>query len=203
MSNSITILSTGTANVASVQSAFYRLGWKTAVTTHWKDIQSATRLVLPGVGSFGAAMKEITDRSYMQPLLESFEKGTPTLAICLGMQLLFQASEESKDTSGLGVLSGTVSSLPFYMRKPHLGWNTVTPNSTNGLVQQGYAYFAHSFCISEAASQTYSCTSVTTYGERFLAAMEEKNILACQFHPELSGTWGTELLQRWLKKNTL
>lgn len=192
----VTIVPTGTANVASVRAAFERLGAEVAAAESTRDIVDADRLVLPGVGAFAAAMARIDERRWRQALVERIGEGRPTLAICLGMQLLVEASEESPGAHGLGVVAGTVGAFPGTVTVPQLGWNLVEPAESAHFVTAGWAYFANSYRRIDPVPGWSVAT--TTHGERFISAMERGDVLACQFHPELSGPWGSALLQRWL-----
>lgn len=187
----ITILATGVANVASVAVAFERLGFQPTLTNNREAIESARRLVLPGVGSFGAAMAESERNGWTKPLQARFRAGRATLAICLGMQLLCRSSAEAPGVGGLGVVDGDVVHLPRELRTPQMGWNLVSDGPQPG----GYAYFANSLGI-RAVPADWSC-SYYEYGGRFVAAMQRGAVWACQFHPELSGKWGQSFLRAW------
>ncbi len=197
MTSSVTIIATGSANTASVIAAFDRLGVSTRTAKTPADVRNADRVVLPGVGAFGPAMRRIDEQGMRDALVERITDDRPTLAICLGLQLLADGSEESPGTAGLGVVDGTVTRLPEDLVVPHLGWNEVTPVSDDGLLAPGWAYFANSYrlpSIPEGWSGAW-----TDYGSGFVSALERGNVLACQFHPELSGEWGARLLARWLE----
>lgn len=193
---SVTIVPTGTANLASVQAAFRRLAVEASVAHSTGEIDAADRLVLPGVGAFAAAMERIDERDWRGTLVERIEAGRPTLAICLGMQLLTERSEESPDVAGLGVISGGVAAFPATVTVPQLGWNRIEPEGRTRFITPGWAYFANSY---RRADPVPGWTVATTaHGDRFISAMERGDVLACQFHPELSGKWGSTLLERWL-----
>ena len=201
----VTIMDSGRANIASVSAALRRAGAEVAIACSSRDLSDAEFLVLPGVGSFGAAMQFWTDHDLVQPIRDSILKGTPTLAICLGMQLLCRSSEESVGIDGLNIFDCAVRSFSHDLPIPHLGWNNVevsdadiTPDgvATDKIVKSGFAYFAHSFRLVEAPSA--ATVSIAHYDGPFVASFEVGNILACQFHPELSGRWGSELIQAWL-----
>lgn len=196
MSRSVTIVATGTANLASVRTAFMRLGVDSRLAASADDVDRADRVVLPGVGTFGAAMTEIDRQGLRESLRTRIDDGRPTLAICVGMQLLSGASEESPYETGLGVSSETVRRLPDELRVPQLGWNQVEAGDNCRLITDGWAYFANSFSL-RSAPPSWS-TATTDYGETFVSALEYGDVLACQFHPELSGRWGAALLDRWL-----
>jgi imidazole glycerol phosphate synthase glutamine amidotransferase subunit len=196
----VVILDSGVANVASVASAFAALGAMPVVTRDPAVARGAGHLVLPGVGSFGAGMAALGAGGLDAVVVGAVEQGTPLLAICLGLQLLTEGSDESPGVAGLGVIRGRCERLPGSVRVPQLGWNAVTAGE-GILVNDGYAAYANSFVLTEAPGGW--AASWTTHGERFVAALERGGVLACQFHPELSGHWGMELLARWLGNQTL
>lgn len=198
----VVVVRTGIANLASVLAGLKRSGLEPTVSSRPRDIESAERLVLPGVGAFGAAMASIVNSSLTEPLRDYALSNRPMLAICLGMQLLFERSEESPGVPGLAIAKGEATrfgpasrSAAPTLRVPQLGWNHVTPDPHCKLIEPGCAYFANSFRITEPPPGF--ATARTDYGGRFISAIERGNLVACQFHPELSGTWGLALLKRW------
>ncbi len=194
----VTIVDTGMANLASVTAALIRCGATIKLSENRSDILSARYIVLPGVGSFGAAMNRLRTKNLVEALQERFESGKPTLAICLGLQLMSKASDEDKNISGLGILSTTVKRINEKVKIPQFGWNYIESDKQSSLLSSGYAYFANSYVINEAVAGWVPAYAV--YGNRFVAAIERGTQLACQFHPELSGQWGHQLLMNWLKK---
>jgi imidazole glycerol phosphate synthase glutamine amidotransferase subunit len=192
----VCIVSTGTANVASVEAWLRRAGASPRVTLDPRDIDQAPALVLPGVGAFGAAMNELRSRGLVGSLRRRIELGRPTLAICLGMQLLMSSSDESPGVPGLGVIPGNARRLPYGVRVPHMGWNRVETSASSCLLQTGTAYFANSFAVFDPPGSWAACR--TDHGIRFISAIERGPVVACQFHPELSGAYGSSLLDRWL-----
>lgn len=193
---SMAIVSTGTANVASVRAAMRRLGVEPVDVTHGQEVADASRVLVPGVGSFGAAMGALEQRGLRQALAERIDDGRPTLAVCVGMQLLGVSSTESPGVVGLGAVSEPVHRFTETVRVPQLGWNQVTPGPRSRYLEPGWAYFANSYRF-EAMPEGWVC-STASYGGDFVAAMERGAVLALQFHPELSGEWGSALLARWL-----
>jgi len=193
--NKVSILSTGLANVSSVSAAFSRLGFEIRFVEAPLEVTNASYLILPGVGAFGAGMAKLEEYSLSDAIRERIQIDRPTLAICLGMQLLCQSSSESPDIAGLGIINSRVERLNGNEKVPQLGWNKVEPSSNEGLVTEGYAYFANSYCLKTAPAGFLSAT--TKHGEVFISAVEKNSLLACQFHPELSGSWGQELLRKW------
>ena len=192
----VVIVPTGTANLASVLAAFRRLGADPRVATTVAEVDEARRVVVPGVGAFGAAMGELTRLGLASNLHERVEGNRPTLAICVGMQLLAATSEESEGRVGLGVVAGSVTRFPETVNVPQLGWNEVRAGAGCNVLTDGWAYFANSFRFASVPDGWSAALS--DHGGSFVAAMERGNVLACQFHPELSGNWGRELLIRWL-----
>src|SRR5881398_2529086 len=193
----VVIVDSGVANLASIASAFRRLGANVVVTGDEGVVRDAPRVVLPGVGAFGAGLGALRARRLDEAVTQAAARGTPLLGVCLGMQMLCEASEEAPGVAGLGVIPGTCRRLPEDVRVPHLGWNAVTA-AGEGLVATGVAAFANSFALREAPAGWVPAW--TTHGVRFVAALEQsgERLLACQFHPELSGAYGAALLQRWL-----
>jgi imidazole glycerol-phosphate synthase subunit HisH len=190
----VTVVPTGAANLASVRAAFERLGAAVVLADEPAAIRDAERVVLPGVGAFGPAAARLRATGAAEAVVERVAAGRPTLAVCLGMQLLFEASDEAPGQPGLGCLPGRVERLPGPLRVPQMGWNRVS--TTGGLVEDGHAYFANSFAATKCADG-WSASFFEHAGPR-LAAVERGAVLASQFHPELSGEFGQRLLERWL-----
>ncbi|HEX6300997.1 MAG TPA: imidazole glycerol phosphate synthase subunit HisH [Acidimicrobiia bacterium] len=195
--SALTVVPTGTANIASVLAAFRRLGVEPVVARDVTTVDESDRVVVPGVGSFGAAMSELDRLGMRDTLNQRLDEGRPTLAICVGMQLLAAASEESTGVEGLGHIAGRVTRFPDTVRVPQLGWNQVVVGPGCKILDDGWAYFANSYRI-ETVPDGWS-GAATDHGGRFVAALERGNVLACQFHPELSGSWGGNILNRWLR----
>ena len=192
----VTIVPTGTANIASVKAALRRLGAEAIDASGPDQVRSAGQVVLPGVGSFGAAMATIDSLGMRDALRERIEGDMPTLAVCVGMQLLCETSTESPGSIGLGIVERTVRRFSEDVRVPQLGWNRVEPGGDSKYLEPGWAYFANSYRITEEPPQWTGST--TEYDGAFVAAMERGSVLALQFHPELSGRWGSDVLERWL-----
>lgn len=188
------VVPTGTANLASVLAAFARLGEETRVARDSVEVERARHVVLPGVGSFSAAARELD--GFRETLVGRITEGRPTLAICVGMQLLARRSDEGEDVDGLGVIDLDVGRFPGSVRVPQLGWNRVRASSGCRFVSDGWAYFANSFRLSEPPAGWSA--AMTDHGGEFVSALERDRVLACQFHPELSGAWGSAVLARWL-----
>ena len=196
----VAIVNSGVANLASIRSAFEFLGADVTVTTEAHTVATASHVVLPGVGSFAAGIAALKRSGLDRSMSQAFERGRPLLAVCLGMQMLAEASDESPGVDGLGILPGRFTALPNDVRVPQLGWNYVRPTAS-GLLVGGYAAFANSYCLA-AAPQGWQC-AWTTHGTRFVSALARGRTLACQFHPELSGEWGLALLDRWLRNRSV
>lgn len=198
----VTLLSTGIANVASVSAALTRLGVRAIPSVDPDACRTAAAVVLPGVGSFAAGMGALNRYGLGEALKERIEQGRPTLAICLGLQLLTESSDESPGTPGLGVLPVQTVHLDGAPRLPHFGWNRIESNGAQGLVQAGAAYFAHTYCLRPSARMESAGWRIATSveGSAFVAAVERGPVVAAQFHPELSSTYGRDLMVRWLER---
>ena len=195
----VTVVRTSTANLASVVTAFERFGCSVCTTADPGVVARADRVILPGVGAFAAARTAIDGHGLQDALRERMLRGSPTLGICLGMQLMAQGSEEAPGVAGLGLLDGVVQSYGEEdpeLRIPQMGWNLVRPAEGCRIVGRGYAYFANSYRLATVTPGWLPVWS--EYGGRFVAAVERGPVVACQFHPELSGAFGNTLLSRWL-----
>lgn len=192
----VLILPTGTANLASVQAAFKKLGRETALADDPELIRKAGHVVLPGVGTFGATMTGLRAAGFDQAIAERVRNAEPTLAMCVGLQVMFETSDESPDVAGLGVVEGHVGKFADGIVVPQFGWNRLEPSAICRFLRPGYAYFANSYRVQAI---TDCETALAEHGEPFVAAFERGGVLACQFHPELSGAFGHELIRRWLE----
>jgi imidazole glycerol phosphate synthase glutamine amidotransferase subunit len=193
---SVTIIATGVANIASMRGAFHRLGCDTVLTQEPARVLEDLLVVLPGVGAFGAGMERLRGLGLDGAIRERVASGRSLLAVCLGLQLLCRSSEESPGVDGLSILDGDIERFRTTERIPQLGWNQVEAPADARYLRSGYAYFANSFCA--RSLKGVDVIAPATYGHPFVAACERGGLLACQFHPELSGAWGTSLLQRWI-----
>jgi imidazole glycerol phosphate synthase glutamine amidotransferase subunit len=200
MSPQVMVVPTGTANLASVLAAFRRLGAGTDIAHEASEVADAAWVVVPGVGSFGAAMGALDGAGMRVALVDRVSAGRPTLAICVGMQLLAETSEESPEQAGLGVIEGRLDRFGPGLRVPQMGWNQVTAGPGCRFLEDGWAYFANSYRLGRIPSGWAGATS--DYGGGYVAGLERDGVLACQFHPELSGPWGSALLARWLEAVT-
>lgn len=199
-SPTVTIVRTGVANLASVVAAFERLGAQTHVTTDAAEVAAASHVMLPGVGAFGAGMAALAAHDLGRALSERVAADRPTVAICLGLQLLCRQSEETPGIPGLGILPVAVTRFsPSRVKVPQLGWNRVHPPTGARYLEPGHAYFANSYRVADLAALADFTVATADYDGPFVAALERGRLLACQFHPELSGPWGSALLRRWLE----
>lgn len=192
----IAIIRTGTANLASVSAAFDRCCASWDITEAADDVARAARVVLPGVGAFGSVMQRLAAMGLVEAIRSRILAGRPTLCICLGLQVLFEGSDETPGARGLAVLPGRFTAFES-VRRPQFGWNEVTPDPGCTMLQPGAAYFANSYGLVEAPAGWSAARA--EHGGSFIAAIERGPVLACQFHPELSGAWGLALLRRWLE----
>jgi len=200
MSNEVMIVDTGLANVRSVEVALERLGATPRRTVAPTDLARARRVVLPGVGAFAPGIANLHARDLAAALGQRARAGLPTLAVCLGLQLLCEGSDEDPGGRGLGVIPARVRRLPQPVRVPNMGWCAVTNGSAQPV---GHAYFAHSYAVPGGDLERLRVAGwqmlTADHGGPFLAAARKGGVLACQFHPELSGAWGAELLRAWLE----
>ncbi len=200
MHHPVHIIQTGLANTASVAAAIVRCGREVVLTSEPDDVLNARAVVLPGVGSFGAGMSMMSEKSLVEPIRRRIVADRATLCICLGMQLLFESSEESPGVEGLSIIRGHVSKFESSerIRVPQLGWNLVKPEHDFRAFTEGYAYFANSYRYMDLPADDRWMRALTDHGGVFISALQRGAVLACQFHPELSGRWGHQLIANWL-----
>jgi imidazole glycerol phosphate synthase glutamine amidotransferase subunit len=194
----VIIVPTGTANLASVKAAFRRLDAEPIVSDRGDDVESASHVMLPGVGAFGASMGRLVELGLADALKARIEADKPTICICVGHQLLFRESEESPGVTGLGIIDSAIGRFQGGVRVPQFGWNRITADDEMNIVEDGYAYFANSYRATEAPGWKIATAE---HGGSFIAAVERGNIVGCQFHPELSHDYGQALLSRFLWRN--
>ncbi len=195
-----TIVDYGSGNLRSVQKAFEQLGQPATITSDPRDVAAADRLVLPGVGAFGDAMRELRSRGLVEPIVAHIRADRPFFGICMGLQLLFETGLEGGRHAGLGVLPGEVVrfELPAGLKVPHMGWNAVSWRGDWRPSDDGrYFYFVHAYHARPADESVIAATA--DYGGPFCAAIRRGNTFATQFHPEKSQAAGLDLLRTWLR----
>lgn len=195
----IVIIDYGLGNLASVKNALDKLGIPNRISSSSKVLKKAKALILPGVGAAGQGMKNLKSMGLDKVIIEEIEKGKPFLGICLGMQLLFEKSEEG-NVDCLGILQGSVKKFKKERKIPQIGWNEIEiqqkSNLFQGVSDNSYFYFVNSFyCLPEEKITI----GLTNYGETFASIVEKKNIVGVQFHPEKSGPAGIKLLENFAK----
>ncbi len=197
----IAIIDYDAGNIRSVENAFNYIGQETIVTRDKDIILNADKVVLPGVGSFGDAMDKLKKYNLIGTIEEVCSKKTPFIGICLGLQLLFKSSDESKGVSGLGILDGEILRIPDApgIKIPHIGWNSLEISKDGRLFKeidnQSYVYFVHSYYLK--AKEESIVKASTEYGCHIHASVEKDNVFACQFHPEKSGDVGLKILSNF------
>lgn len=217
MSRDVCILSSGVANIASMAACLKRLGCTVSYAETAQDIADAPALAVPGVGTFGVAMQTLTDRGWTDALRARILSGQKTLMICLGMQILCAGSDESPGVAGLGVIDATVKKLNTQkLPVPQMGWNLMSParlppalsSPALSLHEGDYVYFANSYALPAVGLESLQADdgwqlSTFAYGDDaaypYVAMLRRQGVMACQFHPELSGKAGEGLIQQWLE----
>ena len=198
----VAIIDYDAGNIRSVEKAVRYLGKEVTVTSEPEEILAADRVILPGVGAFGDAMKRLHAMGLVEVIRQAADRGTPFLGICLGLQLLFEKSEASPGVPGLGLLQGEILRLPEHpgLKVPHIGWNSLKyPNPGRlfrGIPEDSYVYFVHSYYLK--AQDEGIVTATTEYGTLVHASVESGNLFACQFHPEKSSETGLTILENFL-----
>ncbi len=197
----IAIIDYGAGNLRSVEKAFEYLGFEAKISSDPNEIMSCDKIILPGVGAFGVCMNSIRKVGLDNCILEAVDKGKPFLGICLGLQLLFDESEESPGAKGLSLFSGgnkRIAQSPG-LKIPHMGWNSITYDKNcpifSGIGDEPYVYFVHSYHIAPKDESIVSAH--TTYGTEIPVAVHRKNVFATQFHPEKSGETGLAVLKNF------
>ena len=196
MVREVVVVRTGTANVASVMAALSRAGARPRESSDPREVEDARLGGLPGGGTRGAAMAGRERGRLGGPLAGRVSAGRPLLAICLGMQMLCDGSEESPGVAAVCAARGVATRFAGGVSIPQLGWNAVEADPGCRVLESGWAYFANSYKLDAVPAGWHGALS--DHGGRFVAAMERGPVVACQFHPELSGGWGLALIERWL-----
>ena len=195
----IAILDYEAGNAGSVRKALESLGAPCSVVSAPQELANASKLILPGQGHFGAMMRGLRERNLIEPLREAIVQGKPFLGICLGLQALYESSEEAPGVKGLGLLRGRVARFEGVFKVPHVGWNQIEMIRDDGILRsvpdRSFAYFCHSYY----APVTPESSAATVYGQRFAAAAEFGSVAGVQFHPEKSGEVGLTMLRNFLE----
>ncbi len=195
----IAILDYGAGNLRSVQNTLAELGWEYELARDSAALRQAPKIILPGVGHFGQMMRALDAMDVRSALVERIAAGVPFLGICLGLQALFESSEEAPDVRGLAVFKGHVKRFPMDARVPHMGWNQLELRRESKLIGQPevmpYVYFAHSYYVPESGLAAAACT----YELPYTAALEAGNVFGVQFHPEKSGPAGLRIVRNFLE----
>ena len=199
----IAVIDYDAGNLKSVEKALLSLGEEVLVTRDRQELLHADKVILPGVGHFGDAMEKLRSFGLVDVVKEIAQSGKPFLGICLGLQLLFERSEEAPGVEGLGILKGEILRIPDDrgLKVPHIGWNSLKLQNQGrlfqGLEEEPYVYFVHSYYLKAAEPQIVK--AVTEYGVRIDASVEQGNVFACQFHPEKSSRTGLAILNNFSK----
>ena len=198
----IAVIDYDAGNLKSVEKALVSIGEQVVVSRNHNEILSADKVILPGVGAFGDAMGKLKEYGLVDTIHEVVDRQKPFLGICLGLQLLFERSDESDGVSGLGILPGEILRIPDApgIKIPHIGWNSldISPDARlfTGLTVNPYVYFVHSYYLKAAEASIVAAT--TEYGGTLIhASVQKDNIYACQFHPEKSGSVGLQILKNF------
>ena len=202
----IAIIDYDAGNIKSVEKALLMLGEEACITRDKEVLLNADKVILPGVGAFGNAMEKIHEYGLYEVIWEIVRKGTPFLGICLGLQLLFEESEESPGVKGLGILPGKILRIPdnnSSLKIPQIGLNSLSflnkGKLFEGLEEGCYVYFVHSYYLK--AEEEDIVTAATEYGTTIHASVEKDNVFACQFHPEKSSAVGLKILENFIRLN--
>lgn len=198
----IAIIDYDAGNIKSVENALRSIGEDVVITRSKAEILAADGVILPGVGAFGDAMEKLHSYDLVEVIKQVAGERKPFLGICLGLQLLFESSEESPGVKGLGILPGKVLRIPAGegLKIPHIGWNSLSfphPGKLfQGIAENAYVYFVHSYYLQ--AQDEHIVTAVTEYGVQIHASVEKDNVFACQFHPEKSSDVGMNILRNFV-----
>ena len=199
----VAVIDYDAGNIKSVEKALQRLGQEVVITRDANVILHADKVILPGVGAFGDAMANLRAYHLDEVIRKVVDKNTPFLGICLGLQLLFERSEESEGVEGLGILKGEIRRIPDGegLKIPHMGWNFLHLQNNGrlfqGIEEQAYVYFVHSYYLEAKEPEIVKAT--TEYGVTIHASVEKGNVFACQFHPEKSSDVGLQILRNFVE----
>ena len=199
----IAIIDYDAGNIKSVEKALQRLGQEVMITRDPEEILNADKVILPGVGAFGDAMVNLRKYHLDQVIYQVVERSIPFLGICLGLQLLFEKSDETKGVAGLGILKGEICRIPDgeNLKIPHMGWNSLHLQNNGrlfrGIKEDAYVYFVHSYYLKAEEEEIVKATA--EYGTHIHASVEQGNVFACQFHPEKSSDVGLQILKNFVE----
>lgn len=197
----IAIIDYDAGNIRSVEKAMAKLGQEVWITRDRERIMNADKVILPGVGSFGDAMAHLREYNLVEVIKDVVAEKKPFLGICLGLQLLYESSEETPGVEGLGILKGKILKIPEQkdLKIPHMGWNSLHLQNDGrlfrGIEQNPYVYFVHSYYLKAGEEETVK--AITEYSVNIHASVEKDNVFACQFHPEKSGDLGLQILKNF------
>lgn len=200
----VAIIDYGAGNLQSVKKALDFIGAKSIITADENEINAASHIILPGVGSFGDAMHSIREKGLEDVIKKSADGSKHFLGICLGLQLLFESSEESPGVDGLGIFKGSIVTIPKNngLKVPHIGWNSVSLKQTDGIFEglrdNSYFYFVHSYYLKDADEDVVAGT--TEYGVPIQCAVQQGRVCATQFHPEKSSEAGLTILRNFVNR---
>ena len=199
----IAIIDYDAGNIKSVEKALIALGQEVVITSDKEEILKADKVILPGVGAFGDAMENLKRTGLDQVVKEVAQRGIPFLGVCLGLQLLFESSDEAPGVEGLGILKGKILRIPDQegLKIPHMGWNSLHLENNGrlfkGIEENAYVYFVHSYYLKAEDEQIVKAS--TEYSTHIHASVEQGNVFACQFHPEKSSDVGLKILKNFVE----
>jgi imidazole glycerol-phosphate synthase subunit HisH len=199
----IALIDYDAGNMKSVEKALLALGQEVITTRDPKELLAADKVILPGVGAFGDAMEKLNSFALTEVIREIAERQTPFLGICLGMQLLFERSDEAPGVQGLGILPGEILRIPKHgeLKIPHMGWNSLELSNQGrlfrGIEEGAYVYFVHSYYLKAKEEEIVKAS--TQYGVHIHASVEKNNVFGCQFHPEKSSATGLQILKNFVE----
>ena len=197
----IAIVDYGFGNLQSVKKALSLLNWESTITTSIKKINSAHSIIFPGVGAFGDCINNLHEKDLFETLKNSIKQGKPFLGICLGLQILFEGSDETPEVEGLSIFTGNIDKIDFNKHKlkvPHMGWNQIEIKKKSKLLEDienlSWMYFVHSYKLNTGSDIT---DTVSVYGDEFVSSISWENVYATQFHPEKSSRQGLQILKNF------
>lgn len=196
LKNKVVIIDYGAGNIKSIMNVVHSLGYETILTNDKETILNAEKIIFPGQGHFGQAMEKLNELGLVETIKEAIALGKQFLGICLGLQVLFESSEEAPNVDGIGVFKGSVKKFQIG-RTPQVGWNKITTTKANTYLNEDFYYFVNSYYVVPENEEIIA--SKTDYHIDFTASIQYKNVTAVQFHPEKSADAGLEFFKKWLK----